>query len=107
MQAAGFAGLALSPDIAPVAWAILLGAGLGGCFALSMIVAFLQDLTGGFLAGWVLHLACIAVVTVLYRHVDPRGYERALASSSACCRRAGTDMDYPASDQASRSGVPT
>ncbi|MGI6853822.1 cyanate transporter [Mesorhizobium sp. 1B3] len=39
MQAAGFAGLALWPGVSPMAWAVLVGAGLGGCFALSMVVA--------------------------------------------------------------------
>lgn len=39
MQGAGFAGLALAPQTAPLAIAVLLGAGLGGCFALMMIVA--------------------------------------------------------------------
>lgn len=39
MQAAGFAALAPRPEAAPLAWAMLLGAGLGGCFSLSMIVA--------------------------------------------------------------------
>ena len=115
MQAAGFVGLALWPEATPIVWAILLGAGLGGCFALSMIVALdhlpdpaqagalsalmqgggfliaaippwivavLHDITGSFLAGWMLHLACIALVTVLYWWVDPRGYERAMASMS-------------------------
>lgn len=39
MQMAGYAGLALSPQTAPTGWVILVGAGLGGCFALSMVVA--------------------------------------------------------------------
>jgi CP family cyanate transporter-like MFS transporter len=39
MQAAGFAALAFRPEAAPLATALLLGAGLGGCFALSMILA--------------------------------------------------------------------
>jgi len=39
MQAIGFAGLALAPHLAPHALAAILGAGLGGCFALSLIVA--------------------------------------------------------------------
>ncbi|MGN6305145.1 MAG: cyanate transporter [Mesorhizobium sp.] len=39
MQAAGFAALAFRPEAAPLASAMVLGAGLGGCFALSMIVA--------------------------------------------------------------------
>lgn len=39
MQAVGFAALAFRPEAAPYASAMLLGSGLGGCFALSMIVA--------------------------------------------------------------------
>jgi len=39
MQAAGFAGLLLRPEAAPFVWAMLLGAGLGGSFSLTMIVA--------------------------------------------------------------------
>ena len=38
MQIAGFAGLALAPQAAPAALVALVGAGLGGCFALSMVV---------------------------------------------------------------------
>lgn len=38
-QAAGYAALAFMPDVAPLAWVLLLGAGLGGCFSLSLIVA--------------------------------------------------------------------
>jgi len=111
MQAAGFAALALWPETAPTAWAMLLGAGLGGCFALSLIVALdhrpdpvqagalsalmqgggfliaalppwivavLRDATGGFRAGWLLHLACVAVVTMLYWRVAPAGYADAM-----------------------------
>jgi CP family cyanate transporter-like MFS transporter len=39
MQMVGFGALAFSPLAAPVGWVILIGAGLGGCFALSMVVA--------------------------------------------------------------------
>uniref|UniRef100_UPI002AFE8D4A MFS transporter n=1 Tax=Castellaniella sp. TaxID=1955812 RepID=UPI002AFE8D4A len=39
MQAAGFAGLAFMPGLASFVLAAVLGAGLGGCFALSLIVA--------------------------------------------------------------------
>ncbi|SOY60349.1 cyanate transporter [Cupriavidus taiwanensis] len=39
LQVAGFAGLALWPDAAPHAWAVIGGAGLGGCFALYLVVA--------------------------------------------------------------------
>ena len=38
-QLIGFATLALWPDAAPTANAIVLGVGLGGCFALTMVVA--------------------------------------------------------------------
>ncbi|AHG62248.1 cyanate transporter [Advenella mimigardefordensis] len=39
MQAGGFAGLALASDYAALAWVVMLGCGLGGCFALLLIVA--------------------------------------------------------------------
>ncbi|MEI1685238.1 cyanate transporter [Acinetobacter baumannii] len=39
MQFAGFAGLVFIPEFASVLWAICLGIGLGGCFALTLIVA--------------------------------------------------------------------
>lgn len=39
MQAVGFAGLILQPQTAPFILALLLGAGLGGSFSLTMIVA--------------------------------------------------------------------
>lgn len=111
MQAFGFTALVLQPEVAPLLWAAILGAGLGGCFALSMIVsldhlsdpaeagalsalmqgggfllaalppwivAVLHDLTGGFTAGWMLHLFCVAIVTALYWQVSPASYGRAM-----------------------------
>jgi len=111
MQAAGFAGLILRPEAAPFVLALLLGAGLGGSFSLTMIVALehlpdaaeagalsammqgggfliaaippwivavLHDLTGSFHAGWLMHLVCIAIVTVLTFRLAPRSYERAM-----------------------------
>jgi CP family cyanate transporter-like MFS transporter len=39
MQAGGFATLAFWPDVAPLTATVLLGFGLGGCFALALIVA--------------------------------------------------------------------
>jgi len=39
MQALGFIALAWWPEVTPVLWVAVLGAGLGGCFALSLIVA--------------------------------------------------------------------
>lgn len=111
MQAAGFGALAFWPDAAPFAWAVLLGAGLGGCFALSLIVALdhlpdpaqagalsalmqgggfliaalpplvvatLREALGGFAAGWLLHLGCVAVVALLYWRVGPASYAGAM-----------------------------
>ncbi|MGN6772138.1 MAG: cyanate transporter [Rhizobiaceae bacterium] len=111
MQAVGFAALAFRPETAPVASAMVLGAGLGGCFALSMIVALdhladpaeagalsalmqgggflitalppwivavLHDLTGSFLAGWLMHLASVVVVVALYWRVSPASYAAAM-----------------------------
>lgn len=116
MQAAGFAGLAFAPQIAPLLFAILLGAGLGGCFALMMIVALdhlpgaaeagtlaalmqgggflfaalppwivaaLHDRTGGFVNGWLLHLCCVVVTTMLSARLVPASYGRALKLSHA------------------------
>jgi CP family cyanate transporter-like MFS transporter len=136
MQAAGFVGLALQPETAPVVWAVLLGVGLGGCFSLSMIVALdhlsdpaqagalsalmqgggfliaaippwivavLHDLTGGFLAGWLLHLACIAVVTALYWRVDPLSYEQAMEPSSRDIDCDVTSTENSGSDDVARS----
>ncbi|WP_254633811.1 cyanate transporter [Mesorhizobium sp. GbtcB19] len=111
MQAVGFAGLLLRPETAPFVLALLLGAGLGGSFSLTMIVALehlpdpaeagalsammqgggfliaaippwivavLHDMTSGFRAGWLLHLACIAIVTVLTFRLAPDSYGRAM-----------------------------
>jgi CP family cyanate transporter-like MFS transporter len=111
MQALGFAALMMVPEGAPILWAALLGAGLGGCFALSMIVALdhlpdpaqagtlaalmqgggfliaaappwivavLHELTGSFQAGWLMHLACVAVAAMLYWRVAPRSYAGAM-----------------------------
>jgi CP family cyanate transporter-like MFS transporter len=116
MQAAGFAGLLLRPETAPFVWVVLLGAGLGGSFSLTMIVALehlpgpteagalsalmqgggfllaaippwivavLHDLTGGFHAGWILHLVCITIVTVLTFRLAPRSYEGAMRLPAA------------------------
>ena len=78
----------------------------GGGFLIAAIppwiVAILHDLTGSFLAGWLLHVACIAVVTVLYWRVDPRSYEQALKSSSREIDRDATRMDRSGSDDVAR-----
>ncbi len=110
-QAAGFAGLGFWPQLAPSLWAALVGAGLGGCFALSMVVALdhlaepalagalsalmqgggfliaaippwivavLHDLTGGYKAGWMLHLTNVIIVVILTYRLAPHTYEKAL-----------------------------
>lgn len=111
MQIIGFLALVLWPEAAPFLWVAILGAGLGGCFALSMIVALdhlpdpteagalsalmqgggfllsalppwivaiLHNLTGGFTAGWMLHLGCAVVVAGLYWRIAPASYARAM-----------------------------
>lgn len=111
LQAAGFAALAFRPEAAPLLSSIVLGAGLGGCFALSMIVALdhlpdpaeagalsalmqgggflitalppwlvavLHDWTGSFTAGWLMHLASVVIVAMLYWCVTPSSYARAM-----------------------------
>lgn len=111
MQTVGFLALAFWPEVEPFLWVAVLGAGLGGCFALSMIVALdhlpdpgeagalsalmqgggfllaalppwlvaiLHDLTGGFTAGWILHMCCAVVVASLYWRMTPTGYARAM-----------------------------
>lgn len=113
MQGTGFAGLAFAPAALPTVWAMLGGAGLGGCFALTLvaaldhfgdparagalsalmqgggfliaglapwIVALLHERTGGFAAGWLLHLGCVGLVAVLTIRLNPAGYARAVSA---------------------------
>lgn len=119
MQAVGFCGLALAPQAAPVFWAAISGAGLGGSFALAMVTAldhlpeparagtltalmqgggfliaalaplataWLHQWSGGFAAGWLMHLACIAITAFLYLRFDPAGYARAMNLPPAVMR---------------------
>lgn len=114
LQAVGFAGLSAFPSFAPVVWAGLCGAGLGGGFALAIVAALdhlprpeqagalaalmqgggflvaalgpyamavLHDRTGGFAAGWALHLGCVLVTALLYLRLDPRSYPQAMPST--------------------------
>ena len=116
VQIAGFAGLALWPQAMPLGWVVLLGAGLGGCFALSMVVALdhlenpadagalsalmqgggfllaalppwivavLHDLTGGFVAGWLMHLGFATLVALLVVRFAPEGYARSMNLTAA------------------------
>jgi len=111
MQAAGFMGLVFAPGLVPFALAAILGAGLGGCFALSLVVALdhlpdpsqagalsafmqgggfivaslpawivaaLHDATGGYAAGWIWHLASVAIVACLTVRLAPGSYARAM-----------------------------
>lgn len=112
MQGAGFAGIVLAPQSAAVVWVALLGAGLGGSFALMLvvalvhhpdpvragalaalmqgggfliaaippwIVALLHGVTGGFAAGWLMHMAFVATVSLLVVRLSPASYGRALS----------------------------
>ncbi|MDG3578352.1 cyanate transporter [Rhizobium sp. YJ-22] len=116
MQAVGFAGLALAPQVAPAVWAGLTGAGLGSSFALAIVTAldhlprpqeagvlvalmqgggfliaslgpfataFLHDVSGGFAAGWMMHLACVIAVFFLYLRFDPGQYPRVMQPHAA------------------------
>lgn len=136
IQAVGFATLALRPEAAPLLCAAILGAGLGGCFALSMIVALdhlpdageagalstlmqgggfllaalpplivviLDDLTGGFTAGWVLHLCCVVVVAGLCWRMAPAGYASAMDRTSRTSTATECGLDLPTSWKASLS----
>ncbi len=111
LQAAGFAALVLWPDLAPRTWVLLLGAGLGGSFALTMVVvldhlpdpaqagalsalmqgggfllaalapwvvAVLHGASGSFNAGWLAHLACVALVAVLTVRFAPQRYAQVM-----------------------------
>ena len=111
LQAAGFVALVLWPDLAPRTWALLLGAGLGGSFALTMVVvldhlpdptqagslsalmqgggfflaalapwmmAILHGANGSFGTGWLVHLACVALVAVLTVRFAPQRYPQVM-----------------------------
>ena len=111
LQATGFAALVLWPDLAPRTWAVLLGMGLGGSFALTMVVvldhlpdpaqagalsalmqgggfllaalapwvvASLHGASGGFGAGWLVHLGCVALVAVLTVRFAPQRYAQVM-----------------------------
>ena len=54
------------------------------------IVAALREATGGFRDGWLLHLACVAVVAALYLRAAPSSYARAMAAPRADAARAGS-----------------
>lgn len=115
-QAIGFALLAWWPDAAPRTMAVVLGAGLGGCFALSLVaaldhlpqpmhagalsalmqgggfvlaalapwaVARLHEASGGFRAGWIMHLGSVALVTLLVAQLAPQRYAQAMRAPAA------------------------
>ena len=45
------------------------------------VVALLHDWTGGFAAGWMLHLGCVLVTALLDLRFDPRSYPQAMPSA--------------------------
>jgi MFS transporter, CP family, cyanate transporter len=116
LQISGFAGLVFWPELSAVGWAAVVGAGLGGCFALFMIVALdhlddpahtgalsalmqgggfliaaippwiasvLHDLSGSFVSGWLMHLACATAVAVLALRFAPHSYARSMNIQAA------------------------
>jgi CP family cyanate transporter-like MFS transporter len=54
----------------------------GGGFLIAALgpyaMALLHDWTGGFAAGWVLHLGCVLATALLYLRFDPRHYPAAM-----------------------------
>ena len=66
MQLAGFGGLWLAPQAAPILWCMLCGAGLGGSFSLIMVIA-LDHLPDPRRAGTLSALALTAVLPGLRR----------------------------------------
>lgn len=56
----------------------------GGGFLIAAIgpyaLALLHDWTGGFAAGWLLHLVLVLVTALLYLRFDPRSYPQAMPS---------------------------
>ena len=55
----------------------------GGGFLIAALgpyaTAFLHDLSGGFAAGWLLHLACVATTGLIYSRFNPKFYPRTMA----------------------------
>ena len=58
----------------------------GGGFLIAAIgpyaLALLHDWTGGFAAGWLLHLGCVLVTALLYLRFDPQSYPEAMPLAS-------------------------
>jgi len=59
----------------------------GGGFLLAAlppwIVATLHEATGGFIAGWILHIGCVLVVSLLVLRLNPAGYAKAMSLPNA------------------------
>nr|WP_281378405.1 MFS transporter [Halomonas organivorans] len=111
LQATGYLGLALLPELSPVMWVAICGAGLGGSFTVALVTALdhlpspmeagaltalmqgggfiiaamgplamatLLDVSGGYQAGWLMHLGLALASLVLYLRLSPRSYRRAM-----------------------------
>ena len=60
------------------------------------IVAILHEATGGFVAGWLLHLVLAAIVAVLYWRVSPAGYAGAMGVPVADAHGRQPSQNVPA-----------
>lgn len=71
----------------------------GGGFLIAAIppwiVAELRASTGSFTAGWLLHLGCVAIVTVLYWRVSPASYVQAMGLASLATGTEGLETAAP------------
>ena len=69
----------------------------GGGFLIAalppLIVATLREALGGFAAGWLLHLGCVAAVALLYWRVTPASYAGAMRAAAQRPRAAVVDQE--------------
>lgn len=67
-----------SPEQAGALAALMQGGGFLIAATGPYAMALLHDWTGGFAAGWYLHLCCVLVTALLYLRFDPRSYPQAM-----------------------------
>lgn len=66
------------PEQAGALAALMQGGGFLIAAAGPYAMALLHDWTGGFAAGWYLHLGCVLATALLYLRFDPRSYPQAM-----------------------------